>query len=155
MLDFGAPKGEGRADKGKFRKLAERVEQVLNQEVLFKEPKQLDPRAVLVAPLNRDGAPPNVMHIHHGILKSIVLQGFDQTRPQVGIRVEFKSEKGKIKLLEHNRRFTEGVSLMPPHRREQGRPRFSRGASPEPRPAAHPGGRALARRGPREPPPGQ
>ena len=31
----------------------------------------------------------------------------------MGICVEFKSEKGKRKLLEHDKRFTQGVSLMP------------------------------------------
>ena len=33
-------------------------------------------------------------------------KGFDSTRPQVGICVEFKSPEGKAKLLEHNRRFS-------------------------------------------------
>jgi hypothetical protein len=97
-----------------LKKIAERVGQTLNEKVLYKEPKQLDPRSILVAPFNRDGAPPNVQHIHHGILKSFLQKGFDRTRPQVGICVEFKSDEGKRKLLEHNKRFSKGCQLLPP-----------------------------------------
>ena len=113
-MDFGTPKASENTDLGKLKKLAQRVEQVLNDKVVFKEPKQLDPRQILVAPLNRDGAPPNVQYIHHGIIKNILQKGFDRTRPQVGICVEFKSDEAKAKLLEHNRRFSKGVTLLPP-----------------------------------------
>ena len=88
-------------------KLAQRVEGVLMNQKVFQEPRQIDPRAILVAPSNRDGAPPNVPHVHHGIIKSIIEQGFDSTRPSVGICVEFKSPEAKQKLLEHNIRFTQ------------------------------------------------
>ena len=94
-------------------KLAQRVEGVLMNQKVFQEPKQIDPQAILVAPMNRDGAPPNVPHVHHGILKSIVEQGFDSTRPSVGICVEFKSPEAKRRLLEHNIRFSHGNPLMP------------------------------------------
>ena len=113
-MNFGAPTAGDATDLGRFRKLAQRVEQVLNDRVLYKEPKQLDPKTVLVAPLNRDGAPPNVQHIHSDILKGFMKVGFDRTRPQVGICVEFKSDKAKQRLLEHNRRFTKGQPLLPP-----------------------------------------
>ena len=115
-MDFQAPRiTDGSAfDQGKLRKLAQRVEHALNEKVRLKEPKQLDPRAVLVAPLNRDGAPPNVQHVHQVILRSFLQQGYDRTRPQVGICVEFKSEEGKRRLLEHNRRFSKGDPLLPP-----------------------------------------
>ena len=39
-------------------KLAQRVEGVLMNQKVFQEPKQIDPQAILVAPMNRDGAPP-------------------------------------------------------------------------------------------------
>ena len=69
---FGAPRvGQG-TDFGKLGKLAQRVEQTLHEYVVFTEPKQLDPASVLVAPLNRDGAPPNVPHIHSGILRGFL-----------------------------------------------------------------------------------
>lgn len=113
-MNFGAPQVGKDQDIGKFKKLAQRVEETLNNLVIFKEPKQLDPRAVLVAPLNRDGAPPNRMHIHNRILKSFKTQGYDRTRPQVGICVEYKTAEGKAKLLEHNRRFSKGETLLPP-----------------------------------------
>ena len=112
-MDFGAPKASKESDAGKMVKLAQRVEEVLNNGVIFKEPKQLDPRAVLVSPVNRDGAPPNVQYIHNGILKNFVTKGFDRTRPLVGICVEYKSPEGKKKLLEHNKSFTQGCSLLP------------------------------------------
>ena len=54
---FGEVKTGENTDQGKFKKLAQRVESTLNEKVLFKDPKQLVPASVLVAPLNRDGAP--------------------------------------------------------------------------------------------------
>ena len=78
------------------------------------EPKQLDPRALLVDPCNRDGAPPNIQHVHHQILKSFATEGFDRTRPVVGFCVKYTSVEGKSRLLEHNRRFSAGPSLLPP-----------------------------------------
>ena len=101
-------------DTGKMKKLAQRVEQVLTSEILFAEPRQLDPDLVLVAPNNRDGGPPNKMHLHLGILKSFKLKGFDRTRPHVGICIKFASEKGLKELHEHNNRFAKGCKLLPP-----------------------------------------
>ena len=110
---FQAPSVGSDVDAGKFKKLAQRVEETLSSKVIFKDPKQIPPPQVLVAPLNRDGAPPNVQHIHHGILKSFLTKGFDRTRPAIGICVEFKSEEGKKRLLEHNQRFTKSCKLLP------------------------------------------
>ena len=99
---------------GKFKKLAARVEETLTQKRLFPEPKQLVPGLILVSPRNRLGAPPNVQHIHFGILKSFKDKGFDRTRPAVGIAVRYESEAGKKKLLEHNLRFSRHCKLLPP-----------------------------------------
>ena len=64
---FGPPRQKGDlVDVGKMKKLAQRVEETLTQMCLFAEPKQLDPSLVLVAPLNRLGAPPNKRHVHFG-----------------------------------------------------------------------------------------
>ena len=82
-------------DQGKFKQLAQRVVDSLTNEILFHEPKQLDPCLILVSPLNRDGAPPNVQHIHFKILKGFLEKGFDRTRPAVGICVKYLSEQGK------------------------------------------------------------
>ena len=112
-MDFGGPQASTQSDPGKLKKLAQRVEQTLNEHVVFKEPKQLVPRSVLVAPHNRDGAPPNVQHVHMTILKSFLTKGFDRTRPQVGICIEYKSDEGRRKLIEHNQRFSKGCSLLP------------------------------------------
>ena len=71
-MDFGAPKVSLECDQGRMKKLAQRVEGALTDCLVFKEPKQLDPHALLVSHLNRDGAPPNVQHVHFVILKSIV-----------------------------------------------------------------------------------
>ena len=110
---FGAPSLSAESDKGKAFKLAARVEKVM-QTCLNAEPKQLDPRCLLVDPCNRDGAPPNIQHVHHQILKSFATQGFDRTRPAVGICVKYTSVEGKSRLIEHNRRFSSGTSLLPP-----------------------------------------
>ncbi len=106
-------------DRTKMRKLANKIEDILSTKTLNKEPRQLDPESVLVAPRNRDGAPPNIQHLHQGILKSFVTKGFDASRPQVGICVQFSSASGKHELLEHNRRFSKGVPLLPPINEEK------------------------------------
>ena len=87
------------ADAGKCFKLAQRVEKVLAK-CLNSDPRQLDPRSLLVDPSNRDGAPPNIQHVHFGILKSFAVKGFDRTRPQVGICVKYTSVEGKTRLIE-------------------------------------------------------
>ena len=65
---FQAPNPTTSVDQGKFKKLAQRVEETLTTETLYAEPKQLDPNVALVSPLNRLGASPNVQHVHYGIL---------------------------------------------------------------------------------------
>ena len=90
------------------------VEKALEEQVINKEPKTIDPRFILVIPRNRDGSPPNVPYLHYTLIKNILIKGFDRTRPQVGICIEFRSESGKKALIEHNRRFSKGNSLLPP-----------------------------------------
>ena len=68
---------------------------------------------ILVAPTNRDGAPPNVQHVHYGILKSFRTSGFDRTRAAIGICIKYTYEHGKALLLEHNERFSKGNKLLP------------------------------------------
>ena len=93
--------------------VALRVQKTLADFAVWKEPQQLDPSPILADPCNRGGAPPNVPHIHHGILKGLMDNGFDATRPPVGVCVEFKSPEGKRKLLEHNRRFSASNAQLP------------------------------------------
>ncbi len=95
LSKFGAPKPGGDQDMGKMMKLAQRVEKAMADHLAHLEPKQLDPRLILVAPLNRDSAPPNQMHVHQGILNSFKNKGFDRGRPAIGICIEFKSEEGE------------------------------------------------------------
>ena len=92
-------------------RLAQRVELALGK-AIHKEPKQIDPKRILVSPHNRNGAPPNVQYIHKTLLKSFLEKGFDYSRPSVGICYEVKSPEGKRKLVEHNKKFTS--PLMPP-----------------------------------------
>ena len=110
---YGPPclKGD-QVDVGKCKKLALRVEETLKL-AIFAEPKQLDPSLVLVAPMNRSGAPPNKRHVHFGVLKSFKDKGFDRARPQVGICIKFTSPEGLKALHDHNKRFTKGCQLMP------------------------------------------
>ena len=65
---FGTIKAGSEVDAGKVMKLAQKIEQAMAENLVYPEPKQIDPRCILVAPRNRDGAPPNVMHVHHQIL---------------------------------------------------------------------------------------
>lgn len=113
LSKYGQPRLGGNSDALKVGKLAQRVEGTLAT-CLNTEPRQIDPRALLVAPANRDGATPNVQHIHKGILASFLKNGFDRQRPQVGICVQVKSSEGKAKLLEFNKRFSKGNELLPP-----------------------------------------
>ena len=106
MPTFGAAQTPKHADLGKYLKLAQRVEKALHDQVLFKDPKQLDPESIHVDPNNRDGAPPNAQYVHHGILRSFATKGYDVPRPTVGICVEYKSEAGLRRLLEHNKRLS-------------------------------------------------
>ena len=113
LSKYGSPclKGD-QVDLGKCKKLALRVEETLKL-AIFAEPKQLDPSLVLVAPMNRSGAPPNKRHVHFGVLKSFKDKGFDRARPQVGICIKFTSPEGLKALHDHNKRFTKGCQLMP------------------------------------------
>jgi hypothetical protein len=111
---FEAPRLGAEVDVGIFKKLAVRVEETLQKECLFAEPKQIDLELILVAPNNRTGAPPNTRHVHFGVLKSFKTKGFDRSRPAVGICIKFTSEQGLKKLFEHNQRFSKGSRLLPP-----------------------------------------
>ena len=114
LVGYGSPKPGPNVDTGSFRKLAQRVEAILTTKCLYQEARQIDPCQVLVADTNRLGAPPNVLHIHFGILNSFKTKGFDRTRPAIGICILYTSEEGKKKLLEHNIRFSKGNRLLPP-----------------------------------------
>ena len=112
---FEAPRPDPlQTDTGRLTRIAHRVIQALEQKTLFKEPKQIHPDQILVGINNRDGAPPNVHHVHADILKSFHNKGFDRTRPATGILVEYRSPEGKAKLLEHNKAFTTGNQYLPP-----------------------------------------
>ena len=93
-------------------KLAGRIEDIMCK-CINSEPTQLDPRTLLVDPNHRGGSPPSMKRVHE-ILKSFATQGFDRTKPVVGICVKYTSVEGKSRLLEHNRRFSSGPSLLPP-----------------------------------------
>ena len=122
---YEAPKPGEDTDQGKFKKLAQRVEETLINDVLYPEPKQLDPDRVWVSPRNRLGGSPNVQHVHHGILKSFMTDSYDRTRPLKGICVEIRSEKGLQELLQHNQKFTQGNKLMPPLLENPGGPVYA------------------------------
>ena len=96
-----------------MKKLAQRVEETLTNDIVSLEAKQIDPNLILVDMHNRLGSSPNVQHIHKGILSSFLKNSFDRTRPAIGICVEYKSEEGIRKLLEHNQRFTKGSRYLP------------------------------------------
>ena len=101
-------------DQGKFNMLAQRVEEALSQESLFVEPKQIDPSVILVAPANRDGAPPYVRHVHYGILKSFMTKGFDRTRLAIGICIKYTFDHGTALVKDRNKRFAaKGNKLLP------------------------------------------
>ena len=108
-----APNPTTSVGQGKLKKFAQSVEETLTTEALYAEPKQLDPNVVLVSPLSRLGASPNVWHVRGGILKSFQKNSYDRTRPAIGICVEYRSEQGIEKLLEHSRRFSQGNKLLP------------------------------------------
>ena len=107
-----------------MKKLAQRVEETLANDIVYLEAKQIDPNLILVDMHNRLGSSPNVQHIHKGILSSFLKNSFDRTRPAVGICVEYKSEEGIRKLLEYNQRFTKGSRYLPPILENLGTPLY-------------------------------
>ena len=114
LMNFGDPKAHKDTNLLVFKKLAVRVNDCLSETILHNEPKHIDLRLILVALNNRDGTPPHVQHLHFGIIKSLVVNAFDPHRPAIGICIKFVSVEGKKKrLLEHNKRFTTGVTLLP------------------------------------------
>ena len=62
-------------DPHKTTKLAQIVSECLKANGVHQEAKQIEPQQLLVAPSNRDGSPPNVPHIHYGILESFRSKG--------------------------------------------------------------------------------
>ena len=106
-------------DQGKFKKLAHRVEEALSQESLLAEPEQIDPSLIRVAPTNQYGAPPNVQHVQCGILKSLMTNGFDNTKPAIGICIKYTSAHGKDLIMDHNKRSPRATSSSPPSMRRQ------------------------------------
>ena len=101
-------------DTTKYNKLAGRTDKTLKDFCVNQSKAQtIDPAQLLVSPQNRDGAPPNVPHIH-ALLKSFKSDGFSRNRPQVGICVELKDPKTKREVIEYNEKFTSGNPLMPP-----------------------------------------
>ena len=114
MSKFGEPKVSAEhTDLGKMSKLAHRVDKTMSDHIVFPDPKQIDPRCILVSPLNRNGAPPSVAHVH-SILKSFKNDGFSRNRPQCGICVEIKSTEGKQLLINYNKKFSLGNQDLPP-----------------------------------------
>ena len=113
---FGAPKVDpSRTDVSKMDKLAIRVNKALAEHAIFAQPKQLDTDQVLVSPLNRMGAPPNVRHIHDVILHSIVQNGWDSQRPCPGICVKVSDPVAVRQLIDYNLNFIKGSgNLLPP-----------------------------------------
>ena len=103
---FGAPELPQGVDTLKAKKLALRVEETLNKHGLIRAPKQLEPALVLVAPTNRDGGPPNVQHVHDGVLMPFITKGFDKTRPPIGICIKYTSEEARALLVKHNPQFS-------------------------------------------------
>ena len=95
------PPGAGSAGA----RLAQRVEAALATS-LNKEPKQIDPKKILVSQYNRMGAPLNVMYIHKTLLRSFLEKGFDYSRPATGVCVAVTSPEAKKKVVEHNKKFT-------------------------------------------------
>ena len=116
---YAEPRIGDQTDTGKFKKLAHRVEETLSSQCLFDTPKQIPPPLVLVAPCNRMGAPPNVPHIHKGLLQSFRVKGFDRNKAAIGICIQHTSDEGK-------RKTTMELPIMPPGpaRNQQGTARI-------------------------------
>jgi len=95
VLGINAPKGAPVVDPQQFLKLATRVATIIKKDRLSTHPVRLMHGKVVVGINNREGAPPNVQHVHHGILKGIREKGFCSDRPQVGICIKYESPEGK------------------------------------------------------------
>ena len=92
-------------DEEKLERGRDRIEALLEQGL-----QRINPRKILVAHCYRNGARPNLSHVH-SILKSIDNLGLDVSKFPVGICIKYETPEGKRKLIEHNKKF---ASILPP-----------------------------------------
>ena len=96
-------------DPSKVNKLAKRFLEGM-QKAVEKEPRRIDPHLLGVSKTNRLFS---IQHVHSGVLESIIKNGHDPSRPQVGICCETTPEEQR-ELLQHNKDLASQSALMPP-----------------------------------------
>lgn len=103
-----APQADKEVDK-----LGARVFEYIKQYRETDTPLELKPHQVGVHPLNRGGADPNMLVVHHKILASFRKDGYDASRHLTPIVVRCSSDEARQKLQAHNKRFAEGRTGFP------------------------------------------
>ena len=78
------------------------------------EPMNIPPHCLAVSPNNRGGQPLTLMVVHQNIIRSFLEDGFDSTRPPVGIVIWFSTTEAKAAAVAHNVRLFGGSALFPP-----------------------------------------
>ena len=97
-------------DATKIDRLAKRYEQALAL-ATNDEPLPIDPRQIGISKANRLF---NINQVHNVILRSVITDGHDPTRPDIGICVELTDPQKRRDLVEYNRELTLLSPLMPP-----------------------------------------
>ena len=105
LVNRAAGRGE---DPLKLRRIAKRVQEAIAAAV-HAEPLRIDPRAIGVSPLNRLFS---IQQVHNTLLASIVKDGHDPTRPQVGICVEIRDPAALKSLVNFNASMARTSPLM-------------------------------------------
>ena len=97
-------------DATKIDRLAKRYEQALAL-AINDEPLPIDPRQIGISKINRLF---NINQVHNVILRSVITDGHDPTRPDIGICVEYTDPQKRKDLVDYNRELTLLSPLMPP-----------------------------------------
>jgi hypothetical protein len=96
-------------DPTKAANLAKRFNDAMAM-ALNKEPQFIDVHAIGISKVNRLF---NIQHVHGTILRSIVQEGHDKSRPAVGICVEIREAAALAELIAHNQALSHTSPLMP------------------------------------------
>ena len=97
-------------DPGKMGCLAKRYQEALAL-AINEQPMQIEPRALGISKINRLF---NVHQVHGVILRSMLVDGHDPTRPHVGICVELTDPAERKALVEHNKHLSDSSPMLPP-----------------------------------------
>ena len=103
-------------NEGVCRRIAKEVAASIEKYRLpdCKEPREVPPHHLLVSKNNRNGQPLTLLVVHEVVIKSLLDDGADPTRPSVGVATWFKRTEAKMLSIQSNTEMFSGSPLYPP-----------------------------------------